>query len=145
NRKDSPGCAVGISRNGAIAYERGYGMADIELGVPMTPSTVLAVASVSKSLRLLASCWPRTILSRYPSPFWIATISPRRIAHVVSWLNQTSRPPLVRHCGSMAEGHQLLPVPHFLERSIPPAARGSDRFAMRGALEDMRRELLSPQ
>ena len=54
NRKDSPGCAVGISRNGAILYERGYGMADIDLGVPMTPSTVLAVASVSKSFTAMS-------------------------------------------------------------------------------------------
>jgi CubicO group peptidase (beta-lactamase class C family) len=54
NRKDSPGCAVGISSNGAIVYERGYGMADIELGVPMTPSTFLAVASVSKSFTAMS-------------------------------------------------------------------------------------------
>jgi CubicO group peptidase (beta-lactamase class C family) len=45
---------VGISRNGAIVYERGYGMADIELGVPMTSSTVLAVASVSKSFTAMS-------------------------------------------------------------------------------------------
>jgi CubicO group peptidase (beta-lactamase class C family) len=31
NRKDTPGCAVGISRNGAIVYEHGYGMANLEL------------------------------------------------------------------------------------------------------------------
>lgn len=54
NRNDSPGCAVGISRNGAIVYEHGYGMADIELGVPMTPSTVLAVASIAKSFTAMS-------------------------------------------------------------------------------------------
>src|SRR5437763_635679 len=40
NSNDSPGCAVGISRNGAIVYEHGYGMANLELGVPITPATV---------------------------------------------------------------------------------------------------------
>lgn len=49
NAKDSPGCAVGISHNGAIVYEHGYGMANLELGVPITPDTVFALASVSKS------------------------------------------------------------------------------------------------
>jgi CubicO group peptidase (beta-lactamase class C family) len=27
NRQDSPGCGVGVSRNGAVIFERGYGMA----------------------------------------------------------------------------------------------------------------------
>src|SRR2546422_917574 len=40
DRKDSPGCALGIYRNGTIAYARGYGMADLERGVPITPATL---------------------------------------------------------------------------------------------------------
>src|SRR4029077_17753567 len=48
NRTDSPGCAVGIHRNGAVAYARGYGMANLELRVPVTPDTVFALASISK-------------------------------------------------------------------------------------------------
>src|SRR5438067_11549864 len=47
--KDSPGCAVGIGRNGAILYEHGYGMANLELGVPVTPATVFALASITKA------------------------------------------------------------------------------------------------
>ena len=34
NRPDSPGCGVGVSRNGAVIYERGYGMASLEHKVP---------------------------------------------------------------------------------------------------------------
>lgn len=30
DKPDSPGCAVGVYRDGAIAYARGYGMADLE-------------------------------------------------------------------------------------------------------------------
>ena len=48
NRSDSPGCAVGISRNGAIVYQHGYGMANLELSVPITTDTVFAIASISK-------------------------------------------------------------------------------------------------
>jgi CubicO group peptidase (beta-lactamase class C family) len=48
DRTDSPGCAVGVYRGGAIVYARGYGMANLELGVPITPRTVLDVGSVSK-------------------------------------------------------------------------------------------------
>ena len=49
DRKDTPGCAVGISDNGAIVYEHGYGMANLELGVPITKDTVFAIASITKS------------------------------------------------------------------------------------------------
>ena len=54
NRSDSPGCAVGISRNGTILYEHGYGMANLELRVPITPDTVFAVASISKSFTAMS-------------------------------------------------------------------------------------------
>jgi CubicO group peptidase (beta-lactamase class C family) len=45
---DSPGCALGVYRNGAIAYTHGYGMASLELGVPITPQTVFDIGSTSK-------------------------------------------------------------------------------------------------
>jgi CubicO group peptidase (beta-lactamase class C family) len=54
NSKDSPGCAVGISRNGAIVYQHGYGMANLELNVPITPETVFAIASITKSFTAMS-------------------------------------------------------------------------------------------
>lgn len=48
DRNDSPGCALGVFKNGQIAYSRGYGMANLELGVPITPDHVFYVGSVSK-------------------------------------------------------------------------------------------------
>jgi CubicO group peptidase (beta-lactamase class C family) len=54
NRTDAPGCAVGISRNGTIVYEHGYGMANLESGVPITPDTVFALASISKSFTAMS-------------------------------------------------------------------------------------------
>lgn len=48
DRDDSPGCALAIIRDGAIVYERGYGMADLEHNVPITPETVFYIGSESK-------------------------------------------------------------------------------------------------
>jgi CubicO group peptidase (beta-lactamase class C family) len=45
---DSPGCAVAVVRDGRIIYARGYGMANLDLGVPNTSSTVFNIASMSK-------------------------------------------------------------------------------------------------
>lgn len=50
DRADSPGCAVGIYRDGQIAYARGYGLADLERRVPITPHTVFDLGSTSKQI-----------------------------------------------------------------------------------------------
>src|SRR6202453_4654693 len=48
DRPDSPGCALGIYRDGQIIYRRGYGMADLNDDVPVIPTTVFPVASMYK-------------------------------------------------------------------------------------------------
>jgi CubicO group peptidase (beta-lactamase class C family) len=50
----TPGCALAVSRDGKIVYEQGYGMADIEHAVPITPATVFDIASVSKQFTAFA-------------------------------------------------------------------------------------------
>lgn len=48
NKPDSPGCALAIIKDDQIIYKRGYGMADLERGVPISPETVFHVGSISK-------------------------------------------------------------------------------------------------
>jgi CubicO group peptidase (beta-lactamase class C family) len=50
NRRDSPGCAVGIVHRGRLIYSKGFGSADLEYQAPNTPQTVFDVMSFSKSL-----------------------------------------------------------------------------------------------
>lgn len=51
---DGPGCAVGVYRDGEAIHQAGYGMAHLEHGVPVTPSTVFHVASLSKQFTATA-------------------------------------------------------------------------------------------
>ena len=51
---DSPGCAVAVSRNGAVVLERAYGMAYLETATPIQPSSIFHVASVSKQFTAAA-------------------------------------------------------------------------------------------
>ena len=44
----SPGCAVIITRNGATLFSAGFGLADIEHGISLTPRTAFYAALVSK-------------------------------------------------------------------------------------------------
>jgi CubicO group peptidase (beta-lactamase class C family) len=54
DRKDAPGCSVAAMRNGVILYERGYGMANLELGAPITPAARFMVASISKPMTAMS-------------------------------------------------------------------------------------------
>lgn len=54
DRTDGPGCALGIYRDGRIVYARGYGIANLELGVAITPRTVFDIGSVSKQFAALS-------------------------------------------------------------------------------------------
>lgn len=47
-RRHIPGVSIAVVRAGRVIDARGYGVADLEHGVPVTPSTVFKIASVSK-------------------------------------------------------------------------------------------------
>ncbi|MCI0693033.1 beta-lactamase family protein [candidate division KSB1 bacterium] len=48
DNRNSPGCALAVIKDGAIIYKRGYGMADLEHDVPISPNTVFYIGSTSK-------------------------------------------------------------------------------------------------
>ncbi len=48
NKKDSPGCALGIIRDGDFIYRRGYGMANLEYSIPLSARSVFRIGSTSK-------------------------------------------------------------------------------------------------
>jgi CubicO group peptidase (beta-lactamase class C family) len=54
DRTDSPGCALGVYQDGKILYARGYGMASLELGVALSPRSVLDVGSISKQFTAMS-------------------------------------------------------------------------------------------
>jgi CubicO group peptidase (beta-lactamase class C family) len=48
DKPDSPGCALGVVRDGEFVYKKGYGEGNLELSVPLTPQSVFYMGSVSK-------------------------------------------------------------------------------------------------
>jgi len=54
DRPWSPGCAVGVSHRGAVVYTRGYGMANLEYGIPIRPDTIFESGSVAKQFTAAA-------------------------------------------------------------------------------------------
>lgn len=47
-KSGSPGCALGVYRDGKIIYAKGYGLANIEENVAITPQSVFDIGSTSK-------------------------------------------------------------------------------------------------
>jgi CubicO group peptidase (beta-lactamase class C family) len=54
DRPDSPGVALGIYQDGKIAYSRGYGMSNLEHGIPIVPDSIFHIASISKQFAGIA-------------------------------------------------------------------------------------------
>ena len=50
----TPGCAVGVARAGEKLLLRGYGMANLETGTPITPATIFESGSVAKQFTAAA-------------------------------------------------------------------------------------------
>ncbi len=54
DKPDSPGASVLIVKDGETLLKKGYGCANLEYGIPITPATVFHVASVSKQFTAMA-------------------------------------------------------------------------------------------
>lgn len=50
NNTNTPGCVIGVVSNDSLIYAKGYGMANLEYGIPLSPETIFHMASVSKQL-----------------------------------------------------------------------------------------------
>ncbi len=51
----SPGAVVGVMQGGTVQFCKGFGLASIELGVPIRPDTRFRIASVSKQFTVTAA------------------------------------------------------------------------------------------
>jgi len=54
DKPDSPGASLAVIKKGEVIYKKGYGSANLEYDIPITPSTVFHVASVSKQFTAFA-------------------------------------------------------------------------------------------
>ncbi|MCB0281498.1 MAG: beta-lactamase family protein [Calditrichaeota bacterium] len=54
NSDSTPGCAIAVVKDGKIVYKKGYGVADFEHNIPITPQSVFYIGSVSK--QFVAAC-----------------------------------------------------------------------------------------
>ena len=90
----SPGCSLGVVRDGKTIYQRGYGMANLEYGIALSPRSVFRTASVGKqftamSIAILDQQGVLSLddpLSQYfpEFPDWAEEITLRHLVHHTS-------------------------------------------------------------
>ncbi len=51
---NTPGAAVAIVKDGTIVYKKGYGIANLEYDIPITPNSIFHIASVSKQFTVFS-------------------------------------------------------------------------------------------
>jgi CubicO group peptidase (beta-lactamase class C family) len=54
DKPDTPGCVLGIIKEGELIYTRGYGMANLDYDIPINAGSVFRIASMSK--QFTAAC-----------------------------------------------------------------------------------------
>ncbi len=96
NNPESPGAAIAVVRDGRIVYSNGYGSANLEYNIPISPTSVFHIASVSKqvtafSVLLLARDGKLSLdddIRKYipEVPDFGKTITLRQLAHHTSGL-----------------------------------------------------------
>jgi CubicO group peptidase (beta-lactamase class C family) len=53
-KPDGPGAAVIVAKDGNVVFRKGYGMANLELGVPVRPEMVFRLGSITKQFTAAA-------------------------------------------------------------------------------------------
>lgn len=96
DKHDSPGAAIAVLKEGKIIYKNGYGESQLEYNIPITPSTIFHVASVSKqftafSIVMLANQGKLSLdddIHQYlpEAPDFVESITIRHLIHHISGL-----------------------------------------------------------
>ncbi|MEX0685399.1 MAG: serine hydrolase [Balneolales bacterium] len=55
NYNNTPGCAVAVYQNGNTVFSKGYGLANLDYGIPISDSTSFNMASISKQVTAAAA------------------------------------------------------------------------------------------
>ena len=54
DKPDSPGCALAVIRDEQVIYKRGYGMSNLEYGIPISTTSIFHIASISKEFTAMS-------------------------------------------------------------------------------------------
>ncbi|WP_075343941.1 serine hydrolase domain-containing protein [Tenacibaculum agarivorans] len=99
---NSPGYAIGISKNGKTLYKKGYGAANLDYNIPITPNSAFSIASVSK--QFTAACIALLILENKIS---LETPASNYIPELKKYADTIRIKHLIYNTSGITDYHQL--------------------------------------
>ena len=101
----SPGCSVGVIKDGQLIFAKGYGQANLEHEIPNTPKTVFYIGSTSKQFTALSIA----ILVTQGKLKETDTLR-RWVPELPAWADQVTIDHLVHHTSGVPDFFALMPL-----------------------------------
>jgi N-acyl-D-amino-acid deacylase len=139
-RWDLPGGQLAVAKDGRLALNRGYGLADVEAGEPVQPDSLFRIASVSKAITAIAilALVDDGQLSLDDRAFSFLDLTPPANAMVDPRLSDITIEHLLTHSGGWDMGASFEPqgtlwstlAAHVLDEPQPASAETIARFML---------------
>ena len=126
DRSDMPGCALGVFRDGKIVYARGYGMANLELGVANSPQTVFDIGSTAKQF----SAFAIQLLAR-DGKLSLDDDVRKWVPEIPSWGKTVTIRHLLHHTGGMRDYIELMSLQGVMAEDLSPTPTCSTSWRAR--------------
>lgn len=97
-----PGCSVAVSRQGVVTHAGGYGYADVERKLPLTPRSVFNIASISKEFTAFS-----VLLLQQRGQLSIDDSIGKYVPELGEYASRISLRQLLRHTGGLGDFGEL--------------------------------------
>ena len=103
DKPTSPGCILAVIKDGEFLYKRGYGMADLERGMPITSDSIFDIGSTGKQ-------FTATVIAILASQGWLSLDDPIRkhIPEMPTSADQITIRHLIHHTSGLRDYVTLL-------------------------------------
>jgi CubicO group peptidase (beta-lactamase class C family) len=100
---ERPGVAVGVSRNGEVLYQAGFGLADLERKIPIDPHSAFHIASVGKQMTAVA-----VMMLVEAGKVRLDAPASRYLKEMRGWGSQVTVRDLLQHTAGIPDTYQAL-------------------------------------
>jgi CubicO group peptidase (beta-lactamase class C family) len=162
-----PGLAIAVVQNGQVIYSHGFGMRDVKDNLPVTPKTIFAIGSISKSFTALSMGilndegkldWDKPVRQYLPEfqmydPVASERMTPRDLmshrvgmaGHDLLWYSSDfSRDDLVRRLRFLQSDHDFRSGYHYNNLLVATAGYMVGKIAGRSWEDFVRQRIFEP-
>ena len=129
-RAGSPGCAVAIAKAGETAFADGYGMASLELSVPLTAESVFDIGSAAKQFTAAS-----IVLLEQDGKLSLDDPLHRFVPELPEWSSRTTLRQMLHHTSGIRDYTDLLPLAGARTADVTTETEALDMLARQKGLD----------